>query len=250
MDFAGDRRAFPVEASAGVCRTLFGPVDHEELGRELVGKLAEISAEDERRWDYSFQHDRPLAGPGRLQWQEVDDHTVPAFYRETVQVGRSRFPLLLLRPAASRAAGCPPLRPAPHCGPDAEGPGPDGAADAPAVAITDELPLDADLDSGFTILATARAGAPASNALITAFFVKRKRPRAFKPFHLEHGVPRGRSPEPEPSGSDGSDGSGSDSSAGSSGRDSPAGRTRRVRRSRRARSAAPPSEQRPSKRSR
>ncbi|XP_027724521.1 cyclin-dependent kinase inhibitor 1C, partial [Vombatus ursinus] len=95
----GDRRAFPVEASAGVCRTLFGPVDHEELGRELVGKLAEMSAEDERRWDYNFQSDRPLVGPGRLQWQEVAEHTVPAFYRETVQVGRSRFPLLVLRPA-------------------------------------------------------------------------------------------------------------------------------------------------------
>ncbi|XP_020826526.1 cyclin-dependent kinase inhibitor 1C [Phascolarctos cinereus] len=247
MDFMGDRRAFPVEASAGVCRTLFGPVDHEELGRELVGKLAEISAEDERRWDYNFQNDRPLVGPGRLQWQEVDEHTVPAFYRETVQVGRSRFPLLVLRPTA-----CPPLRPAPGCTPDYEGPGPESAADAPVVAITDELPLDADidLDSGFTILATARAGAPASNALITAFFVKRKRPRAFKPFHLDHDRARGRSPDPAPSSPDGSDGSGSDSSVGSSGRDSPAGRTRRVRRTRRARSAAPPSEQRPCKRSR
>ncbi|XP_068963309.1 cyclin-dependent kinase inhibitor 1C-like [Petaurus breviceps papuanus] len=247
MDLTGDRRAFPVEASAGVCRTLFGPVDHEELGRELVGKLAEISAEDERRWDYSFQDDRPLLGPGRLQWQGVDEHTVPAFYRETVQVGRSRFPLLALRPAA-----CPPLRPAPGCVPDDEGPGPEGAADAPVVAVTEELALDADIDSdsGFTILATARAGAPASNALITAFFVKRKRPRAFKPFHLDHDLPRGRSPDPAPSSPDGSDSSGSDSSVGGSGRDSPAGRSRRVRRTRRARSAAPPSDQRPCKRSR
>ncbi|XP_072495572.1 cyclin-dependent kinase inhibitor 1C [Notamacropus eugenii] len=247
MDFTGDRRAFPVEASAGVCRTLFGPVDHEELGRELVGKLAEISAEDERRWDYSFQHDRPLVGPGRLQWQEVDERAVPAFYRETVQVGRSRFPLLVLRPAA-----CPPLRPAPSCAPDDEGAGPDGAAHSPVVAISDELPLDADidLDSGFTILATARAGAPASNALITAFFVKRKRPRAFKPFHLDHGLPRGRSLDAAPASLDGSDSSGSDSSAGSSGRDSPAGRARRVRRTRRPRSAAPPSDQRTRKRSR
>ncbi|XP_074087728.1 cyclin-dependent kinase inhibitor 1C [Macrotis lagotis] len=244
MAAPGARRASAVAASAAVCRRLFGPVDHEELGRELLGRLAELRAEAERRWDYSFQSERPLAGPGRLQWQELAEHSVPAFYRETVQLGRSRRP-----PPAP--AGRPALRPPPACAPEPRGPGPEAAAQAPAVAVADSPPLDGglDSDSAFTLLAAARTGgAPASNALITAFFVKRKRPRAFKPFHLDHALPRGRSPDRDLSDPDASDSS--DDSAGSSGRDSPAGRPRRVRRSRRARPAAPPSEQRPSKRSR
>uniref|UniRef100_A0AAA9SLS2 Cyclin dependent kinase inhibitor 1C n=1 Tax=Bos taurus TaxID=9913 RepID=A0AAA9SLS2_BOVIN len=79
------RRTFPMIARTSACRSLFGPVDHEELGRELQMRLAELSAEDQRRWDYNFQLDMPLRGPGRLQWTEVDSDSVPAFYRETVQ---------------------------------------------------------------------------------------------------------------------------------------------------------------------
>lgn len=75
------RRTFPMIARTSACRSLFGPVDHEELGRELQMRLAELSAEDQRRWDYNFQLDMPLRGPGRLQWTEVDSDSVPAFYR-------------------------------------------------------------------------------------------------------------------------------------------------------------------------
>lgn len=91
------RRTFPLHARTGVCRNLFGPVDHEELSRELKSKLREISEDDQRRWDYNFQTDTPLDGPGRLQWEEVEGGSVPAFYRETLQVGRCRFPVLLVR---------------------------------------------------------------------------------------------------------------------------------------------------------
>nr|XP_006134999.3 cyclin-dependent kinase inhibitor 1C [Pelodiscus sinensis] len=91
------RRTFPLHARTGVCRNLFGPVDHEELSRELKSKLREISEDDQRRWDYNFQTDTPLDGPGRLQWEEMEGDSVPAFYRETLQVGRCRFPVLLVR---------------------------------------------------------------------------------------------------------------------------------------------------------
>uniref|UniRef100_A0A8D0GEW0 Cyclin-dependent kinase inhibitor 1C n=1 Tax=Sphenodon punctatus TaxID=8508 RepID=A0A8D0GEW0_SPHPU len=97
MERLAARRTFPLHARTGVCRNLFGPVDHEELDRELKSKLREISEEQQRRWDYNFQTDTPLAGPGRLQWEEVEGDSVPAFYRETLQVGRCRFPVLLVR---------------------------------------------------------------------------------------------------------------------------------------------------------
>uniref|UniRef100_A0A452QXE2 Cyclin-dependent kinase inhibitor 1C n=1 Tax=Ursus americanus TaxID=9643 RepID=A0A452QXE2_URSAM len=120
------RRTFPLFARTSACRSLFGPVDHEELSRELQIRLAELSAEDQRRWDYNFQQDVPLRGPGRLQWTEVDSDSVPAFYRETVQVGRCRL-LLAPRPRPEGAGDSPP--PAPL----AEEPL-DGLGEAPAPA--------------------------------------------------------------------------------------------------------------------
>uniref|UniRef100_A0A8C5WPZ0 Cyclin-dependent kinase inhibitor 1C n=1 Tax=Laticauda laticaudata TaxID=8630 RepID=A0A8C5WPZ0_LATLA len=91
------RRTFPLHARTGVCRNLFGPVDHDELSRELKSKLREIREEGQRRWGYDFQAETPLAGSGRLQWEEVDGESVPAFYRETLQVGRCRFPVPTVR---------------------------------------------------------------------------------------------------------------------------------------------------------
>ncbi|XP_032086213.1 cyclin-dependent kinase inhibitor 1C [Thamnophis elegans] len=94
------RRTFPLHARTGVCRNLFGPVDHDELNRELKSKLREICEEGQKRWGYDFQTETPLAGSGRLQWEEVDGESVPAFYRETLQVGRCRFPALMVRSTA------------------------------------------------------------------------------------------------------------------------------------------------------
>uniref|UniRef100_A0A8C3TPX6 Cyclin-dependent kinase inhibitor 1C n=1 Tax=Catharus ustulatus TaxID=91951 RepID=A0A8C3TPX6_CATUS len=102
------RRALPGHGRSPVCRSLFGPVDHEELGRELRERLREMGEDDQRRWDYNFQTDTPLPGPGRLRWEEVEAGAVPAFYRETLQVGRCRVPLL-----RARRAGTPPRPPGP-----------------------------------------------------------------------------------------------------------------------------------------
>ncbi|XP_029438537.1 cyclin-dependent kinase inhibitor 1C-like [Rhinatrema bivittatum] len=84
------RRPFPLH----LCRNLFGPVDHEELRRELKSKLREMSEADRERWDYDFEADAPLAG-GRLRWEAVPEEAVPAFYRESPQVGRKRVPVAL-----------------------------------------------------------------------------------------------------------------------------------------------------------
>ncbi|KAI3376907.1 hypothetical protein L3Q82_000154 [Scortum barcoo] len=52
-----------------VRRSLFGPVDHDQLRRDLKQRLREITEEDSRRWNFDFQTETPL--PGRFQWEEV-----------------------------------------------------------------------------------------------------------------------------------------------------------------------------------
>ncbi|XP_004852170.1 cyclin-dependent kinase inhibitor 1C isoform X2 [Heterocephalus glaber] len=134
----------PVMARTSACRSLFGPVDHEELGRELRMRLAELAAEDQNRWDFNFQQDVPLRGPGRLQWTEVDSDSVPAFYRETVQVGRCRL-LLAPRPPPVVVAVIPPREPPTAKsldGPDEE-PGQTPSVPAPAPAPVPIPPLAA-----------------------------------------------------------------------------------------------------------
>nr|XP_060624389.1 cyclin-dependent kinase inhibitor 1C [Anolis sagrei ordinatus] len=85
------RRAFPSEARTGACRSLFGPVDHEQLHRELRDQLRQIRQESQRRWEFDFHTGAPLAAgqrdQARFQWEEVDAAALPAFYRETLLPG-------------------------------------------------------------------------------------------------------------------------------------------------------------------
>lgn len=77
------RRTFPLHTRTGVCRTLFGPVDHDEVRVELSAKLGEISEREQTRWNFNFKEDTPL--PGRYAWEDVSAATVPKFYRDSVQ---------------------------------------------------------------------------------------------------------------------------------------------------------------------
>lgn len=59
----------PSLGGGGVCRKLFGPVDHEQLSRDLSRQLRDVAERDTRRWNFSFETDEPL--PGRYRWESV-----------------------------------------------------------------------------------------------------------------------------------------------------------------------------------
>ncbi|KAL7857751.1 hypothetical protein AOLI_G00178530 [Acnodon oligacanthus] len=100
-------RSFPLirrdtpPPNARVCRSLFGPVDHEELNREMKEKLREIAERDQRRWNFNFGAGVPLLG--EYEWEETPGETSPAFYQECVRAGR--------RSRAERASQTPAQRP-------------------------------------------------------------------------------------------------------------------------------------------
>lgn len=84
------RRTFPLQKRTSVCRNLFGPVDHDELDREMKTKLREISERDQERWNFNFEANSPLDGV--YEWEEVSGDETPVFYQDSVQNGRMRVP--------------------------------------------------------------------------------------------------------------------------------------------------------------
>lgn len=84
------RRTFPLQKRTSVCRNLFGPVDHDELHREMKTKLREISERDQERWNFNFEANSPLDGV--YEWEQVSGAEAPAFYQDSVQSGRTRVP--------------------------------------------------------------------------------------------------------------------------------------------------------------
>ncbi|XP_006628655.3 cyclin-dependent kinase inhibitor 1 isoform X1 [Lepisosteus oculatus] len=75
-------------AGAAVCRSLFGPVDREELQAEYRALLRRDLEASARRWGFDFLNERPLAG-GDFEWEGVPGAKVPALYR-TCMVGQQR----------------------------------------------------------------------------------------------------------------------------------------------------------------
>ncbi|XP_070823406.1 cyclin dependent kinase inhibitor 1Ca [Chaetodon trifascialis] len=74
----------PIRRRESVCRSLFGPVDHDQLRRDLKLKLKEITEQDSRRWNFNFQTETPL--PGRFQWEEIPADCAAALYQEPAQL--------------------------------------------------------------------------------------------------------------------------------------------------------------------
>lgn len=65
----------------GVCRSLFGPIDHDELRLELKRQLKEIQASDCQRWNFDFEAGAPLKGT--FCWEPLENKEMPGFYRES-----------------------------------------------------------------------------------------------------------------------------------------------------------------------
>lgn len=80
----------PLLKRTGACRNLFGPVDHDELQRELTSKLKEIAERDRLRWNFDFSEGRPLEG--ELEWEESPAEDCPTFYRERITTAVSKEP--------------------------------------------------------------------------------------------------------------------------------------------------------------
>ncbi|KAM9276579.1 cyclin-dependent kinase inhibitor 1B [Cariama cristata] len=60
------------------CRNLFGPVNHEELNRDLKKHRQEMEEACQRKWNFDFQNHKPLEG--RYEWQAVEKGSSPDFY--------------------------------------------------------------------------------------------------------------------------------------------------------------------------
>lgn len=60
------------------CRNLFGPVNHEELTRDLERHCRDMEEASQRKWNFDFQNHRPLEG--RYEWEEVQEDSLPEFY--------------------------------------------------------------------------------------------------------------------------------------------------------------------------
>ncbi|XP_029283047.1 cyclin dependent kinase inhibitor 1Ca [Cottoperca gobio] len=74
----------PIRRRESVCRSLFGPVDQEQLRRDLTLRLKEITEQDSHRWNFNFQTDTPL--PGTFQWEEIPADCSAAVYQESTQL--------------------------------------------------------------------------------------------------------------------------------------------------------------------
>ncbi|KAF7701878.1 cyclin-dependent kinase inhibitor 1Bb [Silurus meridionalis] len=61
------------------CRTLFGPVDHDELKRDLTAHLSEMEEAAAEQWEFDFSTHTPRQG-AKFLWTLVDSAELPGFY--------------------------------------------------------------------------------------------------------------------------------------------------------------------------
>lgn len=167
------RKTFPLHRRTGVCRSLFGPVDHDELNREMKEKLREISERDQQRWNFNFETDTPLDGD--YEWQSVSVDKTPVFYQDSIQNGKIRVPAA---PVTSPSDSALPETP----GMDAlerlavpESSSTPCAGEPNQENRTDKLNSGKAATRQVPCVRRKRTAATDNNTHITDFFVKRKR---------------------------------------------------------------------------
>ncbi|XP_056293372.1 cyclin-dependent kinase inhibitor 1 isoform X1 [Pseudoliparis swirei] len=70
----------PIRRTGTARRSIFGPVDREQLQMEYQAALRSDLEDACHRWGYDFLLDKPLEN-SHLQWEGLPDTTVPRFYR-------------------------------------------------------------------------------------------------------------------------------------------------------------------------
>ncbi|KAL8194499.1 UNVERIFIED_CONTAM: hypothetical protein K2H54_022904 [Gekko kuhli] len=69
------------------CRSLFGPVDHDELARELQRHRRDLAEASRRKWNFDFQRHQPL--DGRYEWRALAPGALPDFYSRPPRLRRA-----------------------------------------------------------------------------------------------------------------------------------------------------------------
>lgn len=76
-------------------RRLFGPSDHEEIKRSLDEQMQLINKRNAERWNFDFEHERPMEGPYHWERVEDGDECVPEAYklpRVTISISCKQVP--------------------------------------------------------------------------------------------------------------------------------------------------------------
>ena len=66
--------------SRRACRSLFGPVDHDEVKKTLAREMDVLDTRQKLKWNFDFKNEVPLAG--KFHWEKItsDDTRVPVAY--------------------------------------------------------------------------------------------------------------------------------------------------------------------------
>ncbi|XP_041852135.1 cyclin-dependent kinase inhibitor 1C-like [Melanotaenia boesemani] len=169
------RRTFPLHRRTSVCRNLFGPVDHDELNRDMKDKLREISERDQLRWNFNFDADTPLEGD--YKWEEVPVDKTPAFYQDCLQNGRTRVPATPVKQRPSSDSELPET-PSVDVLERLAGPESSSTNSIPCPVEVNQENRKYKLNSGTSKQAPCvrrKRAAAGNNTHITDFFVKRKK---------------------------------------------------------------------------
>ncbi|XP_012709628.3 cyclin-dependent kinase inhibitor 1Ca [Fundulus heteroclitus] len=138
-----------IRSRESVCRSLFGPVDHDQLRQDLQLQLKEIMEQDSRRWNFNFQHETPQLG--RFQWEEIPADRAASFYQE------SRQPTV--------GTNSPKAEDDQHIGPNQEN----------CLSMSNALKRPAEMKPVLRKRSLSKPAVKSNNARITDYFTKRRR---------------------------------------------------------------------------
>nr|XP_057910204.1 cyclin-dependent kinase inhibitor 1 isoform X2 [Doryrhamphus excisus] len=84
---ASRKRILSPQGKRPTRRSLFGPVDHNQLQADFQAELGKDLEAASRRWSFDFIADKPLAS-GDFHWEGVPNTQVPQLYRSCM-LGRA-----------------------------------------------------------------------------------------------------------------------------------------------------------------